>query len=286
MSATNLLVQREQADSNLRAGMFHDLIGPIVGSATDKRGISVDRERLLAELLALNFHEHFELKPLMMHVDERLASEDDADMSPAEREHARESLRSAARRVLQRQVAMLIKAEKGSSPADQQACVYDVGLRVRDSKPGAAAPPVQRCATIERFFDDLISIDSPDGVYTLTFTISNTPQSWESQSFLVSMGINRKDTRDKNVKSSGPDQRPKPRIADKDFLLTWFDFPFSDNTLLADGTRFSLVIDHVEPFVKRANFKLVWFPQDYFAAQERPTNYRQFRDKLGLGIKQ
>ena len=72
--------------------------------------------------------------------------------------------------------------------------------------------------------------------------------------------------------------------ADQDFILTWFDFPLTDNTLLADGTRFSLAIDKVDPNEKTATIQLVWFPQDYFSARERPTNYRELRQKLGLTL--
>jgi hypothetical protein len=79
--------------------------------------------------------------------------------------------------------------------------------------------------------------------------------------------------------------KSKQVYADQDFLLTWFDFPFTDNTLLADGTRFSLAIDKVDSEKETATIQLVWFPQDYFSARERPTNYRQLREKLGLTLR-
>ncbi len=74
MSATTLISQREQAESELRATMFKDLIGPIIGTK-DPDKITTERKRLLVELLALNFGEHFEFKPLLMDVDEKLADE-------------------------------------------------------------------------------------------------------------------------------------------------------------------------------------------------------------------
>jgi hypothetical protein len=66
--------QREQAESQLRASMFTSLIGPIVGAQKDG-SIPADRERLMAELLALNFHENFELKPLLEDAAKRLEAE-------------------------------------------------------------------------------------------------------------------------------------------------------------------------------------------------------------------
>jgi hypothetical protein len=35
---------------------------------------------------------------------------------------------------------------------------------------------------------------------------------------------------------------------------------------------------------KTADGKLIWFPENYFTARERPINHREFREKLGLDI--
>lgn len=273
MSATNLLSQREQADSTLRAGMFRDLIGPIAGSNKANENIPADRERLLVELLALNFHEHFELKPVMLHVDDRLAHEKSEEMNQAQKENARESLRSVARRVLQRQLAALTKVEEDSLP-EAQACVYrlDMNELLPSNSPQATSAPPP-CSRIAGNFGSLISVNSPSGMYTLTFVIAK-PERWEDQNFSVQMQIANKAT-----------NQSRAIAVPYEFLLTWFDFPFTDNTLLADGTRFSLAIDRVSPQDKTATLKLIWFPQDYFSARERPTNHHQLREKLGLTLK-
>ena len=72
LSAVTLISEREQAQSQLRASMFRNLITPISGPSKEKV-IESHRERVLVELLALNFHEDFEFKPLMLHVDKRLS---------------------------------------------------------------------------------------------------------------------------------------------------------------------------------------------------------------------
>lgn len=272
MTATSLLSQREQADSALRAGMFHELVGPIVGSEKSTADIPVNRERLLVELLALNFHDHFELKPMLLHVDERLAHEKIAGMAPTQKEDARESLRSIARRILQRQLAALTKVETDTLP-EQQACIYELSI---EGSPQAGeaneTPSPQPCSTLTKHFDELIGISSPSGKYTLTFAISSP--NWEDQRFTVLMHI--AESKPVNSKSQGVS-------ADQDFTLTWFDFPFTDNTLLGDGTRFSMVLKRVDK--QKVTLNLVWFPQDYFAPLERPTNHRQLREKLGWSLK-
>ena len=98
--------QREQAESALRTSMFRELVSPVVGNT----GAMVDepqRLALLAELLALNFHEHFELGPLLTYVDEL----------PGQATQDRNRLRSIGRRVVSRQLAVLGPAEDAAPGA-------------------------------------------------------------------------------------------------------------------------------------------------------------------------
>ena len=68
-----LINQREQAESSLRATMFGQLITPIAGPGESGEDIDPVRYAVLAQLLTLNFHEHFELKPLLQDADDRLS---------------------------------------------------------------------------------------------------------------------------------------------------------------------------------------------------------------------
>ena len=62
MTNVKILSEREQAESQLRATMFTSLIDPISGPSKGIEEIPIKREKLLIELLALNFNEHFEFK--------------------------------------------------------------------------------------------------------------------------------------------------------------------------------------------------------------------------------
>lgn len=294
MTTSNLLVQREQADSNLRTGMFKDLVTPLIASKDGN--ISLDRERLLVELLALNFDEHFELKPLFIHIDDRLATEESDELNVEQRAAARHSLRSVAGRVIQHQIASLSRADSDSRP-ELQTCIYYFRLEDKPANSPRDISPVKRPCSYRQdaSFDDMLKVESPNGVYTLSFTIA-APDNWQEQRFRVSMTVN------ENNKNDGDTIKEETnnyfhnkhlsylrQVISPEFSLTWFDFPFSDNTLLADGTRFSLVMDSVErenvdASVNKATFKLIWFPVDYFSPQERPVNHRQFRERLGLQL--
>ncbi len=106
MSSIDLLAKREEAETRLRASMFTALVDPVLGPRSEGEAPDANRQRLLAELLTLNFHDHIEFKPLLIHVDTLVAN--DADTSDPDR--SRESLRSVARRVIDRQVNALSAA--------------------------------------------------------------------------------------------------------------------------------------------------------------------------------
>jgi hypothetical protein len=100
-SVVTLLSQCETAESDLRSRMLQSLIGPFVGS-TDKEGLKPELAAELLDLLQLNFHRNFELKPLLLRVDSQLSKKNLTE--------ERHELRSIARRVADRQVAMLMAA--------------------------------------------------------------------------------------------------------------------------------------------------------------------------------
>ncbi len=123
LSTTNLVNQREEAESSLRATMFGNLIQKLIKNTGDEPP-QVEEELLLAELLALNFHENFEFKPLLIHLKERLSNENIKDRELKEFE-----LLSVVRRVVQRQESLVTRVNhSGSSgrPAEGGACLSKI----------------------------------------------------------------------------------------------------------------------------------------------------------------
>ena len=343
-AAFTILSQREQAESQLRASMFSDLIDPIVGSRSGDE-ISADRERLMVELLALNFHEHFEFKPLLLYVDQRLASGNIEGMAEDDVIKERNSLRSVARRVIGRQIALLVKegAEEPTlltiSDTDKSkfpegfGCIaksdfgYDnlvqdllkngvierakgkhdyvyfsdningeseletelkkIGIRNknrmrrviniwRQSRWQVSQMPVEKVIPLQfRQVGDgiqisqTVSLRSPaGGEHPVDMTISDPD--WKNQTVEVSLKIK------SNTEESSSDTTKK-------FTLTWYDLPFTDNTLLSDGYRFALVLGDMDTEIlpRTANLKFIWFPQNYFPPRERPINNKYFQNILG-----
>jgi hypothetical protein len=242
--------------------MFSSLIEPVVG--LQKGGvISPDREELLVELLALNFHEHFELKPLILHADARLAADRPEGMSREQAQSARDSLRSIARRVTSQQIASLIR-EGGPAQAQNQGCnIYLLTLQAEPSE----NEPTGACQ-LRGSFEDVMRVESPDKRYTLNVVASNP--NWENETFNVGV----------NLMTNTPAEGQQYQDIAYNFVLTWFDLPLTDNTLLPDGNRFALTLAAVRK-AKDATFRLIWFPKDYITPRERPLDYRQYLQLVG-----
>ncbi|MBI2884362.1 MAG: hypothetical protein HYY11_10750 [Candidatus Methylomirabilis oxyfera] len=265
IAGTTLLSEREKAESELRASMFNSLINPFIGSQGGEL-ISADREQLLVELLALNFHEHFELKPLFERVDKRLAREGKPE--------ARHALRSIADRIIDRQTAALSKEGGSNSSTGDGARIDMLTITEPPRSPSQKAVfeslaaneqrPLQVVGTLKEPIEDL---KSPDGAQKVTIVVDDAD--WANQKFkvqLLTVG-----TRSGSVNSNTA------------FTLSRFDFPLTDNTLFSDGNRIALAVSsiHVDGGLKSAALKLIWFPKNYFTPRERPLDSAEFLKLVG-----
>lgn len=280
ISGTTILSQREQAESQLRASMFHDLIDPIVGPLKDGEEISPDRQRLLVELLALNFHEHIEFKPLLEDIYERLSLDQEA-------ESQRENLRSVARRVIDRQITLLcVEAEKceldGYGPVqlffeNKNATETDLEVYHWIGEPGELVQNgpnklVQNGPVTPASLGQNVCVKSPDNEYLLRISL----QEVDTKHHRCNVGI---------VIKHEATQTTLPPLQ---FWLTLFDFPFTDNTRIDKDHRFSLVLYNISGYDSPPSEELtvgcglVWFPPDFITSRERPLNYREIRKLLNI----
>jgi hypothetical protein len=265
MQALTLLNQREQAESTLRATMFSNLIGPLA-QATKDEGIPPEREKLLVELLALNFYDHFEFKPLFEFVYEKTLPR----MGVKEAEEAKMSLKSIARRIIDRQVASLIKEGSKNDRTEVRTLTFWEPPQSEEQKKSLEG---YMKAGERKFFLDFFTMSSPDGIWKLKITTTECDQ--KGNVTVLVLG---------SSNSSTKGQRPDD--IKREFYLTPFSFPLTDNTLLADGNRFAFVLDGVRTDenlkIRSVALSLIWFPKSYFTVRERPMNYAEFRSKLGL----
>jgi len=206
------------------------------------------------------------------------------DMTKEQIDEAKESLIFIARRITDRQIASLIKEELEAESKKDEFKIYR--LTFRDLSKNTASEPLLSMQEqqskesgvsheIVGRFDDKkpISVESPDQQYSLHILVYDPD--WENQTFQISASIIGNSRDEKSLDAS----------ARYDFPLTWYTFPFTDNTLLADGNRFSLVLNNVDTESKTMVIKLVWFPKGFFTPRERPINHREFFKMAGLKFK-
>jgi hypothetical protein len=267
--------------------MFTSLIAPLVGTQKDG-SIPADRERLLAELLALNFHENFELKPLMEDASQRLADEAQSKPQTPRAPDPREPLWSVARRIAERQKAsiswewatyksnkrrdaslsvLLLGPWRTAAQSTVQGCeVYFLTIDPSPRRPDIvkAGPSCELTAA----FKETIELASPDGNYTLRLVV--TEPDWKNQTVKFSA-----QPFHSNQEGTNPTD---PTFA---FHMTWFDLPLTDNTLLPDGNRFAAYLRTFYPELQKVVVAVMWFPKGYFTPRERPLNYNEVQELLG-----
>jgi hypothetical protein len=264
-----LINQREQAESSLRATMFGQLITPIAGPGESGAETDPVRYAVLAQLLTLNFHEHFELKPLLQDADDRL-SKYKGTIEPAAVLQARSNLRQAAHRVIQRQIAQLWDDEIGKcTPAASMETIFqfvsDPDLEESFSGAAESATVLVPGKQLKSF-----TVSSPDCRDTLSIVFDKPDFSSERVQVLISPAS------------------PTAAVTDYrfDFGLTSFAFPFTDNAVLPNGNRFAFFIKDVSELDDTGTSKIMrvglrWFPHNYYPPTERPTDYKEFRKALG-----
>jgi hypothetical protein len=282
--------QREQAESALRTSMFRELVSPVVGDT----GAMVEepaRLALLAELLALNFHEHFELGPLLTYVDEL----------PNQTTQNRNRLRSIGRRVISRQLAVLgpNDDEVKSAQCAAERTDVDIWLTSDASEPLDARQTCQMvqsdgtsayfaCSSVDQDTPELApfivsSLDCGDRLSILLADLN-----WASNTVRVLAT---------STPASGAVASAVPSVKIPEFVeftVSPYALPFSDNTLLRSGNRFGIYIRQIEPSrepceppacdptTRLMRLSLIWFPRDFIPPRERPTDFEHIRKSLKL----
>jgi hypothetical protein len=110
-------------------------------------------------------------------------------------------------------------------------------------------------------FGETVRLKSPDENYTLQMTVVHPD--WTNQRVTVSVWpfLTRQ-------------SRPVETDTAYRLPLGWFDFPFTDNTLLPDGNRFAIYLRLVSAKFERLTVVAMWFPKGYFTPRERPCSLK------------
>ena len=242
---SELMSRREESESALRKDMFVN----IISSFLDKTGSDLNGDVLNVELLAYNFHESLNLKPLFLDLKRRIAiGEAQATTPEAKSEYTglAARLERVAREIARRQVIVLEGAGRK----------YDSTIDLTQDAEGTSLDP--ETLTLEgretTLGVDILSVDR----------------------------VNRELTVSMNVAT--PDPELGSQNKSMTFNVSYFDFPMIDNIRLAYGQRCAVVLNNFSEH--SADLTVLLFPGTYASLKERPYYNEVIENVLGASNRQ
>jgi hypothetical protein len=245
---SELMSKREESESALRKDMFSTILGTFVNPAG--KSPDLDSRVLDIELLAYNFHESLNLKPLFLDLKRRIARAMAATSSPATRAECQgyqDRLERVAREIARKQVIVLEGVGKK----------FDRTIDLTTDPEGTTLEP----ATL--------------GLDTLQATFSIDILGVDRDNREIQVGL--------NVDTPVPGQGRQTKSAS--FTVSFFDFPMIDNTRLAGGDRCAIVLNSFSN--ESADVTCVLFPGAYASLKEKPfyseaiESVKKENEKLG-----
>lgn len=241
---SELMSKREESESALRKDMFVNIISSFLHTG----GSDLSSDVLNLELLAYNFHESLNLKPLFLDLKRRVA----AGLAVAKTPEARAQyadysarLERVAREIARRQMVVLEGVGRK----------YDRTVDLSSDPTGTSLDPVS--LTLEgkttTLAMDIQGVDTTDREITVTM----------------------------NVETPDPEQGRQTKIVT--FNVSYFDFPMIDNIRLAYGQRCAVVLNNFSD--QSADLTVVLFPGEYASLKERPYYNEVIENVLGASAK-
>ncbi|HET7058696.1 MAG TPA: hypothetical protein VFI05_08180 [Nitrospiraceae bacterium] len=224
---TELMSKREEAESALRKDMFTSIIDTFL----KPQAPSLDVRVLNLELLAYNFHESLNLKPLFANIDQQIHQSTDS-----RKNEFRERLNRVAREITRKQMVIL---EGAGSKFERKFRLANIPT----SKKG-------------------LPVELDEAVLTL--------EDIEREFRVYVMEVN-PDTQELHLRLEviTPEQ-PASTFATNsvDFWVGFYDFPMIDHTRLSHDQRVAITLSNFEDGY--ANITMAYFPGAYAGLKEKP----------------
>jgi hypothetical protein len=227
---SELMSKREESESALRKDMFQTIIGSFVNASG--RG-DLNSTVLNLELLAYNFHESLNLKPLFLDLKRRIGQESAQARSPAVRaEYAgyMDRLERVAREIARKQVIVLEGVGKK----------FDRSIDLSNDPSGESLEPATLTLdSLQATFGiDIVSVDRANKEMDVALSVET------------------------------PDPQLGRQTKSATFTVSYFDFPMIDNTRLTGGDRCAIVLNGFSAY--SADITVVLFPGAYASLKEKP----------------
>ena len=224
---TELMSKREDAESALRKDMFTSIIDTFL----KPQAPSLDVRVLNLELLAYNFHESLNLKPLFANIDQQITQSTDA-----RRQEYRERLNRVAREITRKQMVILEGAGKK----------YDSKFKLANVPRSKKGLPVE-------LEEAVLSLEGIEREFRL-YVMQVNP---ETQELRIRLEV------------ITPEQSASQFATNNvEFWVGFYDFPMIDHTRLSHDQRVAITLSNFEEGY--ANITLVYFPGAYAGLKEKP----------------
>ncbi len=226
---SELMSRREESESALRK----DMLVSIISSFLNPDRTNLNNDVLSLELLAYNFHESLNLKPLFLDLMRRIKYAEAIEQSPEKKASYagyQERLEGVAREIARKQMIVLEGAGKR----------FDRTIDLSTDPDGT---------TLEHATLTLDSVQTD-----LDIDVVHVDR--ETREVVVSVSIETPD----------PAQGRQTKVAT--FTVSFFDFPMIDNLRLAQGQRCALVLTNFSDH--SADLTAVLFPGAYASLKEKP----------------
>jgi hypothetical protein len=226
---SELMSRREESESALRKDMFVSIITSFLRPA----GGDLASDVLNLELLAYNFHESLNLKPLFADLKRRIMTEEESarsETTQAEMADYQERLERVAREIARKQMIVLEGVGRK----------VDRTVDLTNNPEGSTLEP----ATL--VLEDIET----------TFSVDILEVDWKDREIAVGL----------TVETPDPELGRQTKTAS--FNVSFFDFPMIDNTRLTRGQRCAMVLNSFSE--QSADLTLVLFPGAYASLKEKP----------------
>lgn len=240
---TELMSKREEAESALRKDMF----GTIIQSFFDPGKASLDERVLNLELLAYNFHESLNLKPLFIYLHRQVVMGKDPRLTEYQRR-----LERVAREITQKQLTVIEGAGESFS----------------------VAVPLNELAK------------APDGLELDSQTLTVEGIERHFRIYAVQLDPVAREVQVRVVVETPRARDAEERRYVAEFRVGFFDFPMIDNTRLLPDQRFGVVLNSLNIEQGMAVLTLAYFPGSYAALKEKPYIQEVMGRLLDNGLKE
>ena len=276
------MTEREKADTDIRRSMFETLLNGYLGSLKEdfvKGDEDSFRRRItFLELLAVNFQEFFNAKPLFAEVYAGLERKWHLSKTDDERkkwDNLKLQIIRVSKNIASRQTTLLNNIGPISVliiKKDEKTCVrlYDQKeLQTLKMEDGVTPLEIHLSGGCP---DNGISVnhgaDIPKG--TIRQSLEITPVHIDKA--YATLRIRHYNDFFKEDRFQGSQFK-----VGFQFDSSYFDMPYMDNTKLSDGSRFSLVLKKI--IGDSVEVQVVWFKNDFMSLRDRPL-FEEMLEKL------